>query len=267
MPGGEPERVAPAELMVVGDSDQSIYAFRGANIRNILEFERDFPKASTVVLEQNYRSTQSILSAANAVIARNAGRNAKRLWTDAGEGELLVGYVADDERAEAQFVADEIDRLSDDGAARPGEVAVFYRTNAQSRVFEEVFIRVGLPYKVVGGLRFYERREVKDALAYLRLLVNPRDTVSLRRILNVPKRGIGQRAEACVAAYADRERIDFLDALRRSDEVPGLVTRSVTAIQAFVAIVDDLRATATSSTRFSTRVSSCGSVEPSSSAR
>jgi len=242
MPGGEPERVAPAELMVVGDSDQSIYAFRGANIRNILEFERDFPKASTVVLEQNYRSTQSILSAANAVIARNAGRNAKRLWTDAGEGELLVGYVADDERAEAQFVADEIDRLSDDGAARPGEVAVFYRTNAQSRVFEEVFIRVGLPYKVVGGLRFYERREVKDALAYLRLLVNPRDTVSLRRILNVPKRGIGQRAEACVAAYADRERIDFLDALRRSDEVPGLVTRSVAAIQAFVAIVDDLRA-------------------------
>jgi DNA helicase II / ATP-dependent DNA helicase PcrA len=231
-----------AELMVVGDSDQSIYAFRGANIRNILEFERDFPSARTVVLEQNYRSTQSILSAANAVIARNAGRNAKRLWTDAGAGELLVGYVADDERAEAQFVADEIDRLSDDSAARPGEVAVFYRTNAQSRVFEEVFIRVGLPYKVVGGLRFYERREVKDALAYLRLLVNPRDTVSLRRILNVPKRGIGQRAEACVAAYADRERIDFLDALRRADKVPGLVTRSVTAIQAFVAIVDDLRA-------------------------
>ena len=236
------DRVAPAELMVVGDSDQSIYAFRGANIRNILEFERDFPKARTVVLEQNYRSTQSILSAANAVIARNAGRNAKRLWTDAGEGELLVGYVADDERAEAQFVADEIDQLSDDGAARPGEVAVFYRTNAQSRVFEEVFIRVGLPYKVVGGLRFYERREVKDALAYLRLLVNPRDTVSLRRILNVPKRGIGQRAEACVAAYADRERIDFLNALRRAEEVPGLVTRSVTAILAFVAIVDDLRA-------------------------
>ncbi len=240
-PDSRPNGVGPAELMVVGDSDQSIYAFRGANIRNILEFERDFPDASTVVLEQNYRSTQSILSAANAVISRNAGRNAKQLWTDAGAGELLVGYVADDEHAEAQFVADEIDRLTDDGAAQPGEVAVFYRTNAQSRVFEEVFIRVGLPYKVVGGVRFYERREVKDALAYLRLLVNPRDTVSLRRILNVPKRGIGERAEACVAAFADRERVDFLDALRRCEEAPGIATRSVTAVRAFVSMVDDLR--------------------------
>ncbi len=241
-PAGGSSGVGPAELMVVGDSDQSIYAFRGANIRNILEFERDFPDASTVVLEQNYRSTQSILSAANAVISRNAGRNAKQLWTDAGAGELLVGYVADDEHAEAQFVADEIDRLTDDGAARPGEVAVFYRTNAQSRVFEEVFIRVGLPYKVVGGVRFYERREVKDALAYLRLLVNPRDTVSLRRILNVPKRGIGERAEACVAALADRERIDFMEALRRCDQAAGIATRSVTAVRAFVSMVDDLRA-------------------------
>ncbi len=237
-----PTGVDPAELMVVGDSDQSIYAFRGASIRNILEFERDFPDARTVVLEQNYRSTQSILSAANAVIARNAGRNAKRLWTDVGAGEPLVGYVADDEHAEAQFVADEIDALSDAGAARPGEVAVFYRTNAQSRVFEEVFIRVGLAYKVVGGVRFYERREVKDALAYLRLLVNPRDTVSLRRILNVPKRGIGERAEACVSAFADRERIGLLDALRRAAEAPGIATRSVTAIASFVSIVDDLRA-------------------------
>jgi len=241
-PAADTAGVGPAELMVVGDSDQSIYAFRGANIRNILEFERDFPDASTVVLEQNYRSTQSILSAANAVIARNAGRNAKRLWTDLGDGEPLVGYVADDEHAEAQFVADEIDSLSDDGAARPGEVAVFYRTNAQSRVFEEVFIRVGLAYKVVGGVRFYERREVKDALAYLRLLVNPRDTVSLRRILNVPKRGIGDRAEACVGALADRERISYLDALRRAGEAPGIATRSVSAIGAFVSMVDDLQA-------------------------
>ncbi len=238
-PGGAGE---PAELMVVGDSDQSIYAFRGANIRNILEFERDFPDARTVVLEQNYRSTQSILSAANAVIARNAGRNAKRLWTDQGEGELLVGYVADDEHAEAQFVADEVDRLSDDGAAKPGEVAVFYRTNAQSRVFEEVFIRVGLPYKVVGGVRFYERREIKDALAYLRLLVNPRDQVSLRRVLNVPKRGIGDRTEQMVSAFAQRERVDWFEALRRAEEAPGVATRSLAAITEFVRMVDDLRA-------------------------
>ncbi len=227
--------------MVVGDSDQSIYAFRGANIRNILEFEHDFPDARTVLLEQNYRSTQSILSAANAVIARNARPNAKRLWTDAGAGELPVGYVADDEHAEAQFIADEIDRLHDEGLARPSDVAVFYRTNAQSRVFEEVFIRVGLPYKVVGGLRFYERREVKDALAYLRALINPRDTVSLRRILNTPKRGIGQRAEACVAALAERERIGFFEALHRVDEAPGIVSRSVTAVRTFVEMIDELR--------------------------
>ncbi len=240
--GAPQDAIAAAELMVVGDSDQSIYAFRGANIRNILEFERDFPDADTVVLEQNYRSTQSILSAANAVIARNAGRTSKRLWSELGAGEQLVGYVADDEHAEAQFVADEVDSLSDQSVARAGGIAVFYRTNAQSRVLEEVFIRVGLPYKVVGGLRFYERREVKDALAYLRLLVNPRDQVSLRRILNVPKRGIGARAEACVGALADRERISLLDALRRADEAPGIATRSVSAIGAFVAIVDDLRA-------------------------
>jgi DNA helicase-2/ATP-dependent DNA helicase PcrA len=233
--------VGPGELMVVGDSDQSIYAFRGANIRNILEFEHDFPDARTVLLEQNYRSTQAILTAANAVIARNARPNAKRLWTDAGAGDLLVGYVADDEHAEAQFIADEIDRLHDDGVAKPSDVAVFYRTNAQSRVFEEVFIRVGLPYKVVGGLRFYERREVKDALAYLRTLINPRDTVSLRRVLNTPKRGIGERAEACVAALAERERIGFFEALHRVEEAPGIATRSAAAVTAFVEMIDDLR--------------------------
>jgi DNA helicase II / ATP-dependent DNA helicase PcrA len=233
--------VEPAELMVVGDADQSIYAFRGASIRNILQFELDFPNARTVVLEQNYRSTQTILSVANAVISRNPNRKPKNLWSDAGDGDRIVGYVADDEHDEAQFVADEIDSLSDKGAARPGEVAIFYRTNAQSRVFEEIFIRVGMPYKVVGGVRFYERREVRDALAYLRLLVNPTDTVSLRRILNVPRRGIGDRAEACVTALASQERITFWEALRRAAEAPGMNTRSLNAINAFVALIDDLQ--------------------------
>ena len=233
------ERVEPAELMVVGDADQSIYAFRGANIRNILNFEQDFPNATSIMLEQNYRSTQTILTAANAVISRNKGRKDKRLWSDAGDGERIVGYVADDERDEARFVSDEIDKLSDAGL-KAGEVAIFYRTNAQSRVFEEVFIRTGLPYKVVGGVRFYERREVRDALAYLRLLVNPDDQVSLRRILNVPKRGIGDRAVACVNELSTRERITFWEALRRADEAPGLATRSLTNIRGFVALVEEL---------------------------
>jgi DNA helicase II / ATP-dependent DNA helicase PcrA len=233
--------VEPAELMVVGDADQSIYAFRGASIRNILQFELDFPNARTVVLEQNYRSTQTILSVANAVINRNPNRKPKNLWSDAGDGERIVGYVADNEHDEAQFVADEIDNLSDREVAKPGEVAVFYRTNAQSRVFEEIFIRVGLPYRVVGGVRFYERREIRDALAYLRLLVNPADTVSLRRILNVPKRGIGDRAEACVTALASQERITFWEALRRASEAPGMNPRSLNAINAFVTLIDDLQ--------------------------
>ncbi|HEY5421289.1 MAG TPA: UvrD-helicase domain-containing protein, partial [Marmoricola sp.] len=172
--------VQPAELMVVGDADQSIYAFRGASIRNIMDFEIDFPNASTILLEQNYRSTQTILTAANAVISRNDGRKPKNLWSEAGDGERIVGYVGDDEHDEARFVAEEIDRLTDEGKARAGDVAIFYRTNAQSRVFEEVFIRVGMPYRVVGGVRFYERREVRDALAYLRVLANPDDEVSLR---------------------------------------------------------------------------------------
>lgn len=182
------EGIPPAELCVVGDADQSIYAFRGATIRNILEFERDFTDARTILLEQNYRSTQTILNAANAVIDRNTSRKPKRLWSDAGAGEQIVGYVADTEHAEADWVAREIDRLVDEGDTRPGDVAVFYRTNAMSRVFEEVFIRVGLPYKVVGGVRFYERKEVRDALAYLRSVVNDDDTVSLRRVLNTPRR-------------------------------------------------------------------------------
>jgi len=235
------ERVPPAELMVVGDADQSIYAFRGANIRNILDFEQDFPDATSILLEQNYRSTQTILNAANSVIGHNRSRKAKRLWSDAGDGERIVGYVADDEHDEARFVSEEIDRLTDAKAYRPGDVAVFYRTNAQSRVFEEIFIRLGMPYKVVGGVRFYERREVRDALAYLRLLVNPADQVSLRRILNTPKRGIGDRAVACVNALAERERITFWEALRRAQDAPGLATRSLTQIQGFVALVEELQ--------------------------
>ncbi len=235
--GQERARVPPGELCVVGDSDQSIYAFRGASIRNILQFERDFPSARTVLLEQNYRSSQTILDAANAVISRNPDRPAKRLWTDLGAGPPIVGYVADDEHGEAQFVADEIDRYADEGLAARSDVAVFYRTNAQSRVFEEVFIRVGLPYKVVGGVRFYERREVRDALAYLRVIANPDDAVSLRRILNTPRRGIGERAEAMVAAFAERERISFGAALARVAEVPGLAARSAKALSGFAQLL------------------------------
>ncbi|HET7529552.1 MAG TPA: DNA helicase PcrA [Mycobacteriales bacterium] len=233
-----------SELCVVGDADQSIYAFRGATIRNILQFEADYPDATVVLLEQNYRSTQTILSAANAVIAKNPNRKPKRLWSDAGAGEQIVGFVAENEHDEAAWVAGEIDRLSDEHGVRPCDVAIFYRTNAQSRVFEDVFIRVGMPYKVVGGVRFYERREVRDALAYLRVLVNPTDTVSLRRIVNVPKRGIGDRAEACLDAYAERERTTFWEALRHCEDVPGLATRSLNAVQEFVTLVDELMAVA-----------------------
>ncbi|MGV8846262.1 DNA helicase PcrA [Tessaracoccus sp.] len=230
--------VEPAELMVVGDSDQSIYAFRGATIRNIMDFESDYPGAETVVLDQNYRSTQNVLTAANAVIARNQGRRDKRLWSDLGEGELIVGYVADTEHDEAQFVAAEIDRLVDAKATRYGDVAVFYRTNAQSRALEEVFIRVGLPYKVVGGVRFYERREVRDAIAYLRALVNPADDVSVRRILNVPKRGIGDRAEGAISSLASAERIPFSDAMRRVEEAPGMAARSLKQVKTFADMMD-----------------------------
>jgi ATP-dependent DNA helicase UvrD/PcrA len=235
--------VAPAELCVVGDADQSIYAFRGATIRNIEDFERDFPNATTILLEQNYRSTQNILNAANSVIARNAGRREKRLWTDAGEGELIVGYVADNEHDEARFVAEEIDALADNGEITYNDVAVFYRTNNSSRALEEVFIRAGIPYKVVGGVRFYERREIRDIVAYLRVLDNPGDSVSMRRILNTPRRGIGDRAEACLAVYAENTGASFNDALQAAAEgkVPMLNTRSEKCIAAFVEMIDDLR--------------------------
>jgi DNA helicase-2/ATP-dependent DNA helicase PcrA len=231
--------VAPAELCVVGDADQSIYAFRGATIRNIDEFERDYPHATTILLEQNYRSTQRILKAANTVIAKNTGRRPKNLWTDSGDGDLIEGYVADNEHDEAAWVAEQIDALVDEGKAQPKDIAVFYRTNNASRVFEEVFIRVGMPYKVVGGVRFYERKEVRDALAYLKLVANPADVVSLRRIINVPKRGIGDKAESCIEAFADRERIAFGTALRRCGEITTLATRSLKALQEFVALLEE----------------------------
>src|SRR5271165_2412393 len=235
--------VAPAELCVVGDADQSIYAFRGATIRNIEDFERDFPSATTILLEQNYRSTQNILSAANSVISCNTNRRDKRLWTDAGDGELIIGYVADNEHDEAAFVASEIDRLADRGDITYNDVAVFYRTNNSSRSLEEVFIRAGIPYKVVGGVRFYERKEIRNLVAYLRVLDNPGDTVSMRRILNTPRRGIGDRAEACVAVYAENTGSSFVDALQAAAEgkVSMLNTRSAKAIAGFVEMLDDLR--------------------------
>ncbi|GAA4830595.1 DNA helicase PcrA [Luteimicrobium xylanilyticum] len=239
--------VPPAELTVVGDADQSIYAFRGATIRNILEFEADYPDARTILLEQNYRSTQTILSAANAVIARNPDRKPKRLWTDSGAGTQIIGYVADNEHEEARFVAEEIDRLGDSDGVRPGDVAVFYRTNAQSRALEEVLIRVGLPYKVVGGTRFYERREIKDAIAYLRAVDNLDDDVNLRRVLGVPKRGIGERSEALVASFAERERISFGAALGRLDEIPAMTTRTLRPLEGFRDLMAGLRDLAASS--------------------
>jgi DNA helicase-2/ATP-dependent DNA helicase PcrA len=242
-PDDSADEVPPAELCVVGDADQSIYAFRGATIRNIEDFERDYPDARTILLEQNYRSTQNILSAANSVIARNSGRRDKRLWTDAGAGEMIVGYVADNEHDEARFVAEEVDALANRGDITYNDVAVFYRTNNSSRSFEEVFIRAGIPYKVVGGVRFYERKEIRDIVAYLRVLDNPGDAVSMRRILNTPRRGIGDRAEACLAVYAENTGARFADALAAAAEgkVPMLNSRAEKAIAGFVELLDDLR--------------------------
>ncbi|GAA4515678.1 DNA helicase PcrA [Brevibacterium yomogidense] len=229
-----------AELTVVGDADQSIYAFRGATVRNIVEFEEDFPRARVVLLEQNYRSTQNILSAANAVIANNDDRKDKRLWTDSGDGEAVTGWVAESEQAEARFIVERIDELRDEHDLTYGDVAVFYRTNAQSRAIEDALVRAGMPYKVVGGTRFYERKEIKDALAYLRVLANPADDVNLRRILNEPKRGIGDRTEALVAAHAERERTTFREALEDAENAVGITTRSRGPIRTFLALLSDL---------------------------
>lgn len=217
---GAGSALPPGELTVVGDSDQSIYAFRGATIRNIEEFEEDYPAARTILLEQNYRSTQNILSAANAVISRNSGRREKNLWTAAGDGAPITGYVADSEHDEARWISQEVDRLADEHGVRPRDVAVFYRTNAQSRALEEAFMRAGQPYKVIGGTRFYDRREIKDAIAYLRAVDNPDDDVNLRRILNVPKRGLGDKAEGALAEHAARYAVSFGQAVADAAGAP-----------------------------------------------
>jgi len=228
------------QVTVVGDSDQSIYRFRGADIRNILEFEEAFPDASVVVLEQNYRSTQSILDAANSVIAKNVGRTPKDLWTDQGPGAKIVRYHADDESDEAQYVANEIARLQDHEQVRYDEIAVFYRANAQSRVLEEFLLRVGIPYKVVGGTRFYDRREIKDAIAYLRAVVNPTDEVSVKRVINVPKRGVGDSSIGKLDAWATSTGESFDQAVVRFDEA-GVSGRAATGIEKFLVLTTEIR--------------------------
>ena len=247
--GSEIDGMPPAELCVVGDADQSIYGFRGATIRNILQFELDYPNATTVLLEQNYRSTQNILSAANAVITKNVSRKEKNLWTDSGSGALLTGYVAENEHDEARFIADEIRQLQRDEKSQPGDTAIFYRTNAQSRVFEEVFMRSALPYKVVGGLRFYERREVKDLLAYLRVLANLDDEISVRRVINVPKRGIGDTSLDYVDLFAQEQGVSFWQGLLRCSEVTGLPARAAQSIQDFTSMMSALHVLVEAKTR------------------
>ena len=225
-------------LCAVGDADQSIYRFRGADIRNIDSFQRDFPQAKVVVLEQNYRSTQTILTAANTVIANNERRRPKRLWSDLGEGPPIVRFQAQDEHDEAAFVADQVIDLQQSGGAGPGDVAVFYRTNAQSRVLEEVMNRYGLPYRVIGSVRFYERAEVKDVLAYLRIIVNPGDALSLRRVVNTPRRGLGEVTLGHVERFADRRGVALLDALRAADDIPALDNRGARGIRDFLAVLE-----------------------------
>jgi DNA helicase-2/ATP-dependent DNA helicase PcrA len=238
--GTEGDGYPLAELCVVGDADQSIYGFRGATIRNILQFEVDYRNAAAVLLEQNYRSTQNILNAANAVITQNESRKEKNLWSDAGSGAPLVGYVAESEYDEAEFVKGEIRSLQDMGHSNPGDTAVFYRTNAQSRIFEEIFMRAAIPYKVVGGLRFYERKEVKDLLAYLRVLANPNDEVSLRRIINFPKRGIGDRALEEVEIFGDAQGISFWHALLRVSEANAVPNKASQSISQFTSMLTAL---------------------------
>ncbi|CAN5855997.1 DNA helicase PcrA [soil metagenome] len=230
-------------VCVVGDSDQSVYRFRGADIRNILDFETAFPDATVIVLEQNYRSTQTILDAANSVIANNLGRKPKDLWTDEGDGETITRYHADDEGDEAQWVAHQVASLHDSGDHRWGDIAVFYRTNAQSRVVEEHLLRGGIPYKVVGGTRFYDRREVKDALAYVKAVVNPADEVSVKRVLNQPKRGIGDSTVARLDSWAAGHGSTFFDALRRAPDA-GVTGRAVKGIESFLHLMDSLAAVA-----------------------
>jgi DNA helicase-2/ATP-dependent DNA helicase PcrA len=227
-------------LAVVGDDDQAVYGFRGADIRNILDFERDWPDANVVKLEQNYRSTQTILNASNSVIANNRSRKAKTLWSDLGAGDPVHVRELDDEHAEARFVVSEIERLVDEGASRD-DIAVFYRTNAQSRVLEDMLVRYGVSYQVIGGTRFYERAEIKDALAYLTLLVNPSDTVAFGRIVNSPRRGIGQTSQARVAGYANTMGEPVWDVAAQPDTIPGLGTAAVKAVGRFMSVMERLR--------------------------
>jgi DNA helicase-2/ATP-dependent DNA helicase PcrA len=225
-------------VCVVGDSDQSIYRFRGADVRNILGFEEAFPDATVVVLDRNYRSTQTILDAANAVISRNASRRPKELWTDEGAGEAIVRYRAEDEVDEAQWLVLQLLHLHDGGTYRWGDLAVFYRTNAQSRVVEDQLTRMGVPYRVIGGTRFYDRREVRDALAYLRCVVNPTDEVSVKRVLNVPRRGVGESSVGRLDAWATAHGVPFATALRSAAEA-GVSGRALKGINAFLSLVDD----------------------------
>ena len=250
--GKDQEGIPAAELCVVGDADQSIYGFRGATIRNILQFELDYLDAETILLEQNYRSTQNILSAANAVIEQNQDRKAKNLWSEAGAGTSLVGYIAESEHDEAEFISGEIKKLSQDGISKYGDTAIFYRTNAQSRVFEEVFMRSGLPYKVVGGVRFYERREIKDFLAYLKVLVNLDDEVSLRRIINVPKRGIGDRAIESIESIANSRGLSFWQALNVVANNSELGGRATASLANFVSLILTLNVLVEAGTKPST---------------
>jgi DNA helicase-2/ATP-dependent DNA helicase PcrA len=227
-------------LCVVGDSDQSIYKFRGADIRNIRDFEKDYPDARVIILDQNYRSTETILGAANSVIANNTRRAPKHLWSDRGEGLPIIRYEAEDEHDEAGWVADEIERLQEEGFAL-SDIAVFYRTNAMSRVIEDVFVRRAIPYTVVGSVKFYDRKEIKDAVAYLRVLVNPADEVSVKRIINEPRRGIGATTLAHVDRFAQHEGIPFLEGLRRAGEIPQLTARAEKSAKEFVALIDLLQ--------------------------
>ena len=233
-------RVGPSWITVVGDSDQSIYAFRGADIRNIQDFEQDFPNAKTIMLEQNYRSTQTILDAANAVIAKNENRKPKKLWTALGQGDKIVGYAADNAQQEAGWIANEIARIHTEEDVAYRDIAIMYRANAQSRSLEEAMINANLPYQLVGGTKFYERREVKDAIAYLQAIVNPADNVNVRRILNVPKRGLGARAEGLVAGYAAAHGLTFFESIEHMDQIEGMTGRTTKPLGAFRDLMHEL---------------------------
>ena len=238
--GADADMQDQAWITVVGDSDQSIYAFRGADISNIRDFEKDFPGARTILLEQNYRSTQTILDAANAIIVKNEGRKPKKLWTALGKGEPIVGYAADNAQQEAAWIATEIARLRSEEGIPYSDMAIMYRANAQSRALEEGLINAGLPYQLVGGTRFYERKEIKDALAYLHAIANPQDDVNMRRILNVPKRGLAARAEAAATSYADLHQVSFWQGVQHIEEVPGASTLMVKRMKAFRDLITSL---------------------------